>query len=132
TCLTELLTEPAPRAWAGDLLGRLAPDPRNLRRTLRTWIAVGGNAERTGRTLGLHPQTVRDHVRAAEPVLERQLLAGGGDLYEVVLAHLAVGELDRPALCGHEPGPSGPTCARVSPQGRTAGTGTLHSGGTAP
>ncbi|WP_374198388.1 helix-turn-helix domain-containing protein [Streptomyces sp. ISL-12] len=100
TCLTELLTEPAPRAWAGDLLGRLEPDPRNLRRTLRTWIAAGGNAERTARTLGLHPQTVRDHVRGAEPVLERQLLAGGGDLYEVVLAHLAVGDLERPALCG--------------------------------
>jgi hypothetical protein len=103
TCLTELLTGPPLRAWAGDLLGRLEPDPRGLRRTLRTWIVAGGNAERTARTLGLHPQTVREHVRGAEPVLERQLLAGGGDLYEVVLAHLAVGDLGHAPLCGTNP-----------------------------
>lgn len=41
---------------------------------------------------------MRDHVRSAEPVLERQLLAGGSDLYEVVLAHLALGDLDEPAV----------------------------------
>jgi hypothetical protein len=44
----------------------------------------------------VHAQTVREHVRSAEPVLERQLLAAGTDLYEVVLAHLAVGDLDVP------------------------------------
>ena len=44
----------------------------------------------------MHAQTVREHVRSAEPVLERQLLAAGTDLYEVVLAHLAVGDLDVP------------------------------------
>lgn len=101
--LTDLLAGPALRAWAGDLLGRLEPDPRGLRRTLRTWIAVGGNAERAARTLGVHAQTVREHVRSAEPVLERQLLAAGSDLYEVVLAHLAVGDLDQPSLRGAKP-----------------------------
>jgi hypothetical protein len=46
----------------------------------------------------VHAQTVREHVRSAEPLLERQLLAAGSDLYEVVLAHLAVGDLDLPHL----------------------------------
>ncbi|PTH84593.1 PucR family transcriptional regulator [Streptomyces sp. A244] len=94
--LAEMLSGPAVRTWAQDLLGRLDADTRNPRRTLRTWIAVGGNAERAAQVLGVHAQTVREHVRSAEPVLERQLLAAGTDLYEVVLAHLAVGDLDPP------------------------------------
>ncbi|GGT36687.1 DNA-binding protein [Streptomyces chromofuscus] len=98
TRLADLLDGPALHTWAGELLGRLDSDTRNPRRTLRTWIAAGGNAERAAQLLGVHAQTVREHVRSAEPVLERQLLAGGSDLYEVVLAHLALGDLDRPAL----------------------------------
>jgi DNA-directed RNA polymerase specialized sigma24 family protein len=94
--LADLLSGPAVRTWAQDLLGRLDADTRNPRRTLRTWIAAGGNAERAAQALGVHAQTVREHVRSAEPVLERQLLAAGTDLYEVVLAHLAVGDLDLP------------------------------------
>ncbi len=96
--LTGLLAGEAVRAWAHELLGRLDHDPRKVRRTLRTWIAAGGNAERAAQTLGVHAQTVREHVRSAEPVLERQLLATGTDLYEVVLAHLAAGDLEPPVL----------------------------------
>ncbi|MFE2438584.1 helix-turn-helix domain-containing protein [Streptomyces sp. NPDC059409] len=102
--LADLLAGPALRTWAGDLLGRLDPDGRDLRRTLRTWIAAGGNAERAAHQLGMHAQTVREHVRSAEPVLERELLAAGSDLYEVVLAHLATGDLDQPPLHGTKPG----------------------------
>ncbi|EHN74583.1 DNA-binding protein [Streptomyces coelicoflavus ZG0656] len=102
--LTGLLSGPALRTWAVDLLGRLDPDGRDLRRTLRTWIAAGGNAERAAQKLGMHAQTVREHVRSAEPVLERELLAAGSDLYEVVLAHLATGDLDQPLLHGTKPG----------------------------
>lgn len=102
--LRDLLSGPAMRTWAHDLLARLDQDTRDLRRTLRAWIAEGGNAERAAQTLGVHAQTVREHVRSAEPVLERQLLAGGSDLYEVVVAHLAVGDLDHPALHGAKPG----------------------------
>ena len=98
TRLGELLAGPALRTWASDLLARLDADARDLRRTLRTWIATGGNAERAAQNLGVHAQTVREHVRSAEPVLERQLLAAGSDLYEVVLAHLALGDLDQPDL----------------------------------
>ncbi|MEU1317334.1 helix-turn-helix domain-containing protein [Streptomyces tibetensis] len=96
--LADLLSGPAVRTWGQGLLGRLDADARNPRRTLRTWIAVGGNAERAAQALGVHAQTVREHVRSAEPVLERQLLAAGTDLYEVVLAHLTVGDLDLPVL----------------------------------
>ncbi|GGW47746.1 helix-turn-helix domain-containing protein [Streptomyces griseoloalbus] len=98
--LADLLAGPAVGAWAQELLGRLDRDSRNVRRTVRTWIAAGGNAERAARGLGVHPQTVREHVRSAEPVLERRLLTPGTDLYEVVLAHLAVGDLRQPLLAG--------------------------------
>jgi len=96
--LTQLLRTRPLLAWADSLLGRLDADTRDLRRTVRAWIAAGGNAERTAQALGIHAQTVRDHVRGAEPVLERELLAGGSDLYEVVLAHLALGDIEEPAL----------------------------------
>ncbi|MFF3849008.1 helix-turn-helix domain-containing protein [Streptomyces sp. NPDC002328] len=94
----DVLASPALHTWADDLLARLDSDSRDLRRTLRAWIAAGGNAERAAHLLGVHAQTVREHVRSAEPVLERQLLAAGSDLYEVVLACLTTGALDRPAL----------------------------------
>ncbi|MER5753385.1 helix-turn-helix domain-containing protein [Streptomyces sp. NPDC002088] len=96
--LGDLLAGPALRTWAHDLLGRLDTDARDLRRTLRAWLAAGGNAERAAQSIGVHAQTVRDHVRSAEPVLERRLLAAGSDLYEVVLAHMAAGDLDQSAL----------------------------------
>ncbi|WP_330346067.1 helix-turn-helix domain-containing protein [Streptomyces longwoodensis] len=102
-CLGDLLAGPALRTWAHDLLGRLDGDARDLRRTLRAWIAADGNAERAAGRLGVHAQTVRDHVRGAEPVLERQLLASGSDLYEVVLAHLAARDLAVPALPRTQP-----------------------------
>ncbi|GCB53096.1 helix-turn-helix domain-containing protein [Kutzneria buriramensis] len=102
--LADLLAGTAVRSWAHDLLGRLDPNARDLRRTLRTWIGAGGNSERAAQMLGMHPQTVREHVRSAEPVLERRLLAAGSDLYEVVLAHLAVGDLEPPVLDRTKPG----------------------------
>lgn len=106
TGLGDLLAGPALETWARELLGRLDSDPRDLRRTLRSWIAAGGNAERAAQTLAVHAQTVREHVRSAEPVLERQLIASGGDLYEVVLAHLATGELEHPVSLRDDPGHS--------------------------
>ncbi|MGW2961078.1 helix-turn-helix domain-containing protein [Streptomyces sp. NPDC001220] len=102
--LGDLLAGPGLRAWAHDLLDRLTRDGRDLRGTLRAWISAGGNAERAAQDLGVHAQTVREHVRGAEPVLERQLLAAGTDLYEVVLAHLALGDLTAPALLRANPG----------------------------
>jgi sugar diacid utilization regulator len=100
--LRDLLTAPALRTWAQELLGRLSADPRNLRGTLRAWIAADGNAERAAQRLGVHAQTVRGHLRGVEPVLQRRVLATGSDLYEVVLAHLAAGDLDTPAVDADE------------------------------
>ncbi|MFF0015605.1 helix-turn-helix domain-containing protein [Streptomyces sp. NPDC005374] len=102
--LGDLLAGPALGTWARELLGRLDNDARDLRRTLRSWTAAGGNAERAARTLAVHAQTVRDHVRSAEPVLERRLVASGSGLYEVVLAHLATGALEQPVLLRDDPG----------------------------
>ncbi|MEU2923979.1 helix-turn-helix domain-containing protein [Streptomyces sp. NPDC007251] len=96
--LTELLGTSALRSWAEGLLGRLDEDGRDLRRTLRAWTGADAHAERAAEALGVHAQTVREHVRAAEAVLERRLTAGGTDLYEVVLAHLVAGELPLPDL----------------------------------
>ncbi len=104
TRLADLLAGTAVHTWAHGLLGRLDADARDLRRTLRTWIAAGGNSERAAQTLGMHAQTVREHVRSAEPVLERRLLAAGSDLYEVVLAHLVLGDLEPPVLDRAKPG----------------------------
>ncbi|MGW0769326.1 helix-turn-helix domain-containing protein [Streptomyces sp. NPDC002676] len=96
--LGDLLGGVEPASWARKLLGRLDSDGRDLRGTLRAWLAADANAERAARARGVHAQTVREHTRAAEPVLERQLLAAGTDLYEVVLAHLATGDLPVPTL----------------------------------
>ncbi|MER6025995.1 helix-turn-helix domain-containing protein [Streptomyces sp. NPDC001851] len=98
TRLTALLDTTALRSWAEGLLGRLDTDGRDLRGTLRAWTAADTHAERAAQALGVHAQTVRDRVRAAEPVLERRLTAGGTDLYEVVLAQLVTGELPVPDL----------------------------------
>ncbi|WP_369387027.1 helix-turn-helix domain-containing protein [Streptomyces sp. CG1] len=94
--LTELLRTNALHAWGEGLLGRLDDDGRDLRRTLRAWTAADAHAERAAQVLGVHAQTVREHLRAAEPVLERRLTSGGTDLYEAVLAQLVTGELPVP------------------------------------
>ncbi|WP_330258122.1 helix-turn-helix domain-containing protein [Streptomyces murinus] len=98
TGFADLLGGDALRSWAEGLLGRLDADGRDLRGTLRAWLGADANAGPAATARGVHAQTVREHVRAAEPVLERRLLAGGTDLYEVVLAHLVTGELPVPAL----------------------------------
>lgn len=98
--LDRLLDTEGVRGWAAELLGRLDADDRDLRRTLRAWIAENTGVERAAGRLGLHPQTVREHVRSAEPLLRRQLFTGGGDLYELVLALAAVDGTRLPAFGG--------------------------------
>ncbi|MER5866605.1 helix-turn-helix domain-containing protein [Kitasatospora sp. NPDC002040] len=91
--LVEVLTAPPSVEWAGTLLDRLSEDGRELRRTLLGWLRANCGVDLTATALDLHPQTVRDHLRAAERLLQRQLLSGGGGVYEVVLAFTALGEL---------------------------------------
>ncbi|MFF2191998.1 helix-turn-helix domain-containing protein [Streptomyces sp. NPDC058157] len=91
--LRRLLGAAPVRVWAGGLLAPLRADERDLRRTLRDWVGENCAVEPAARRRGVHPQTVREHLRAAEGLLRRQLVAGGGGLYEVVLALTATGEL---------------------------------------
>ncbi|MFF4220302.1 helix-turn-helix domain-containing protein [Streptomyces nondiastaticus] len=92
--LERLLASDGPRAWAGELLGRLTADDRDLRRTLRVWISENTAVEGAAARLGVHPRTVRDHLRGAEHLLGRRLVPGGGDLYEVVLACAALADVE--------------------------------------
>ncbi|WP_280699699.1 helix-turn-helix domain-containing protein [Kitasatospora sp. GP82] len=91
--LSEVLSGEGARTWAQALLQRLAEDARDLRGTLLAWLAAGASVEQAARQLGLHPQTVREHLRSAERLLQRQLLSGGGGQYEVTLAFAVLGEL---------------------------------------
>ncbi|WP_329347348.1 helix-turn-helix domain-containing protein [Streptomyces sp. NBC_01261] len=95
--LERMLAGAEVRLWAEDLLRRLTDDDRDLRGTLRAWITCGASTEQAAHRLGLHVQTVRQHIRSAEPLLQRCLLSAGSELYEVVLAHMAMGETPIPA-----------------------------------
>ncbi|MFJ8042211.1 helix-turn-helix domain-containing protein [Kitasatospora sp. NPDC096147] len=103
--LGELLAAGPVSDWARAQFERLAPDGRALRGTLLAWVRADLGVERAAGELGLHPQTVREHLRAAERLLQRQLLSGGGGVYEVVLAFAALGELTLPEPRPAEPPP---------------------------
>jgi len=94
--LPDVLAGEGARAWAAELLRRLAEDGRDLRATLLAWLVQNTHVEQTAGRLGLHAQTVREHLRGAERLLQRQLLSGGGGVYEVALAFAVLGELDLP------------------------------------
>ncbi|WP_156178953.1 PucR family transcriptional regulator [Saccharothrix sp. ST-888] len=106
--LVDVLSGAGARTWSEALLRRLAEDGRDLRGTLLTWLAADASVERTARQLDLHPQTVREHLRSAERLLQRQLLSGGGGVYETALAFAVLGELEfaEPAGLPDSPGPA--------------------------
>ncbi|MGV9313913.1 helix-turn-helix domain-containing protein [Streptomyces sp. NPDC003691] len=95
--LRHLLTGARVRDWADHVLAPLADDDRDLRRTLCVWIEENCGVDPAARRLDLHPQTVRDHLRSAELLLDKRLIAGGSDLYELVAAFTALDELCAPA-----------------------------------
>ncbi|GAA4986393.1 hypothetical protein GCM10023205_66230 [Yinghuangia aomiensis] len=72
--LHELLTHAQVRAWAEKALRPLADDRRNLVHTLRAWVLAEFNAEAAALHLGVATKTVRAHIRAAESLLERDLV----------------------------------------------------------
>ncbi|NUU26466.1 MAG: hypothetical protein HOV68_33925, partial [Streptomycetaceae bacterium] len=74
--LHELLTHTQVRAWADKALRPLADDRRDLIRTLRTWVLSEFNADAAAARLGVATKTVRAHIRAAEPLLEKDLITG--------------------------------------------------------
>ncbi|ONK14787.1 helix-turn-helix domain-containing protein [Streptomyces sp. MP131-18] len=95
--LDELLRTPAATAWAGAVLSDLDdPAGRDLRGTLRAWIETDANAQRTGHRLGISRSTVAARLRAAERLLNRDLLTTGAGVHDVVHALRISGDLASP------------------------------------
>ncbi|MBL1120997.1 helix-turn-helix domain-containing protein [Streptomyces sp. 110] len=89
--LGDLLADDGAQEWARIYLGRLDADRRELRRTLAAWVAFGGNVEQTAQKVGVHLKTVRNHLRAAESLLNCRLLGTPGHTHDLVLAMHALG-----------------------------------------
>jgi hypothetical protein len=86
TGLPAILSSAAAQAWAQAFLAPLAEDRRPLPRTLAGWVAAGANARDTQTALGLHHQTVLDHLRTAERLLQRELTPGRSGAHELAWA----------------------------------------------
>lgn len=99
--LEGLLSTCTVRTWAEMTLAPLDGDHRDLRRTLRAWLAHNTNADGAAAELGVHPQTIRGHLRAAERLLQRTLLAGAAGAHDLVIALFVTGDI--PTLPPHVP-----------------------------
>nr|WP_203614661.1 helix-turn-helix domain-containing protein [Streptomyces sp. SID13726] len=85
--LDSILSTEAAVTWARAFLEPLQPGTnRAVYRTLRAWIEAGTDAQRTARDLGISRTTVRAHLRSAEQLLKRSLLAPGPGTHELVHA----------------------------------------------
>lgn len=73
---TAMVSAPEVRAWADSFLEPLRTDRRDLLRTLRAWLENDTHTGRTAAALDLAPVTVRSHLRAAAPLIQRDLLVG--------------------------------------------------------
>jgi sugar diacid utilization regulator len=71
-----MVSAPEVRAWADSFLEPLRADRRDLLRTLRVWLENDTHTGRTAAALGLAPVTVRSHLRAAAPLIQRDLPVG--------------------------------------------------------
>lgn len=67
-----MLAAPEVRSWAAQLLDPLSGDPRDLLRTLRTWLAHNTHVNATAAALALSPATVRNHLHAALPLIRHE------------------------------------------------------------
>lgn len=99
--LQDVLATPSAKAWAEMTLAPLDQEERNLRRTLRVWFAHNANADCAATELGVHPQTVRGHLRSVEQLLQRSLLAGASGGHDLVIALFITGDIPTaPRVCG--------------------------------
>jgi hypothetical protein len=73
---TAMVSAPEVRAWADSFLAPLRTDRRDLLRTLRVWLENDTHTGRTAAALDLAPVTVRSHLRAAAPLIQRDLPVG--------------------------------------------------------
>ncbi|RNG38837.1 helix-turn-helix domain-containing protein [Streptomyces botrytidirepellens] len=85
-----MVSAPEVRVWAESFLKPLKSDRRDLPRTLRAWLENDTQVERTAAALNLSPVTVRGHLRAAAPLIQRDLVVDGDG--QEVLEELEEGE----------------------------------------
>ncbi|MDQ0777467.1 DNA-binding CsgD family transcriptional regulator [Streptomyces aurantiacus] len=85
--LGELLAAYSATAWAEPFLRPLRDTQhRDLHLTVAAWIDANTDAQRTAAQVGLSRNTVRAHLRAAERLLNRDLLTTGSGIHDVVHA----------------------------------------------
>ncbi|GAA4930619.1 helix-turn-helix domain-containing protein [Streptomonospora halophila] len=85
--LDALLATEEAATWARAFLMPLHDGgQRHLLQTLRAWVDSDTDAQRTARTLDMSRTTVRTHLRAAERLLNRDLLASGPGTHDLVHA----------------------------------------------
>ncbi|MGC5562704.1 helix-turn-helix domain-containing protein [Streptomyces sp. FR-108] len=90
--LGELLRASPATAWAEIFLRPLRDTRhRDLWLTVETWIDANTDAQRTAARVGLSRNTVRAHLRAAERLLNRDLLTTGSGVHDLVHALRAAG-----------------------------------------
>ncbi|GGL73286.1 hypothetical protein GCM10010129_16220 [Streptomyces fumigatiscleroticus] len=95
--LGELLRSAPATAWAADFLRPLHDGRhRSLRLTVQAWIDHNTDARRTAQTLALSRNTVRTRLRAAERLLDRDLLTTGSGVHDLVHALAATGHRAHP------------------------------------
>ncbi|MFI0815582.1 helix-turn-helix domain-containing protein [Streptomyces sp. NPDC021098] len=96
-----MVSAPEVRVWAESFLKPLRDDRRDLPRTLRAWLENDTQVERAATALNLSPVTVRAHLRAAAPLLHRDLGAEeeqlpGGVRALVFALHVSTGHPELP------------------------------------
>jgi DNA-directed RNA polymerase specialized sigma24 family protein len=84
--IAEVLAAPAAHTWARELLAPLHEDGRPLLASLRAWVTCNTHVGACSETLGLHPNTIRNHLSACEQLLGRKLLSNSGGAYDPVMA----------------------------------------------
>ncbi|MDI9886857.1 helix-turn-helix domain-containing protein [Streptomyces sp. HNM0645] len=97
--LSELLRTVPAVTWAESFVGPLRCSRHgDLHRTAEAWIDAGTDARAAAARLGLSRNTVRARLRAAERLLNRDLLTTGSGIHDLVHAlEVAGGQRARPA-----------------------------------
>lgn len=108
---TAMVSAPEVRAWADSFLEPLRADRRDLLRTLRVWLENDTHTGRTAAALDVAPVTVRSHLRAAAPLIQRHLPVGpdetealDGNEHEQALSGV------RPLAFALHAAPAAPSC----------------------
>ncbi|MEU4128486.1 helix-turn-helix domain-containing protein [Streptomyces wuyuanensis] len=97
--LPELLRTAPAVAWAESFVDPLRGNGHgDLHRTAEAWIDAGTDARAAAARLGLSRNTVRARLRAAERLLNRDLLTTGSGIHDLVHAlDVTAGQCARPA-----------------------------------